>query len=147
MAIQRKINFQAQERIDMDSCYCSALGQMAPCSWCTDPRRILDQVSIDVAQGDELDKIAELWGLVRNPSEPDSDIRYRIRNMAMGDSGGGYIDPNLLDFGDDPPDIAKAKMPDDFRPPTKSKCECGAASLGYTQPGPGHASWCPIASK
>jgi hypothetical protein len=112
-------------------------------------------MDISTAAGEELDKIAELWGLVRhqgpngNPNEPDADLRYRIRNMAMGDSGGGYIDPNLLDF-DDTPDTPK-KHPeygtDLDKMLIKKKCECGAASLGYTQPGPGHASWCPIASK
>lgn len=116
-------------------------------------------LNIDTAQGQELDRIAELWGLKRNHApdphvpggviwESDGEVRYRIRNMAMGDSGGGYVDPNaiLLDLDDDKTEPC-FEIPDNrgkfLRMP---KCECGAASLGYSQPGPGHASWCPIAT-
>jgi len=113
-------------------------------------------MNISTATGDELDKIAELWGLQRSLNSPtngngmsivesDDSLRYRIRNMAMGDSGGSYIDPNLLDFDD--VELPEGLVPVETKATTTQKCECGAASLGYTQPGPGHASWCPIASK
>lgn len=119
---------------------------------------LMDKLDIGVATGAGLDKIAELWGLKRNAAvdpmygnrtvESDSDLRHRVKSYAL-DSGfinPNIVDPNSIDFSDIEVEIPKYGSPNDKVAGFK-KCECGAASLGYTQPGPGHAHWCPIATK
>jgi hypothetical protein len=108
------------------NCECSVLGNMAPCSWCTDPMRVFDDHYIDTAQGEELDKIAKTLGLVRH-----SETWY---------SGGSETDVALRDRIYD---YCGVDNPSN-KPQTKNKCECGAHKLGYIEKGIGHSSWCPI---
>lgn len=104
------------------------------------PNTYLD---MSTAVGQELEKIAEMWGLVRNASESDEDLRVKIRSFALGGSG-GYHNPDTMgiDFGFDfNPPVAEGSKP----VTNTKKCECGSAkALGYTQPGPGHATWCDL---
>jgi hypothetical protein len=94
-----------------------------------------ETMDISTAAGDKLDEIGNLWGLKRFSYEDDSLFRNRVISYATGHSEvtsvGGW-DPNTVEYN---PLVEK------------SKCECGAASIGYSQPGPGHADWCPISSK
>lgn len=103
-----------------------------------------DSISLPTVKGKDLDKLAELWGINRKYMETDDELRHRTRALAVDD---GYLGIELpqgfiemdgaeVDFGSGK--IEKSKGP---------TCECGSAALGYTQPGPGHASYCPLATK
>lgn len=79
-----------------------------------------------VATGDQLDKIATNYGLIRQPSESDESLRARAKDY-------------LKSYG-----YASLDGPDELQAP-EPVCECGGAKLGFTCRGPGHSSWCPLA--
>lgn len=117
-------------------------------------QHVQDSMSVPTATGADLDKLAELWGITRRYSETDDQLRHRTRALAVDD---GYLgielpeglvdidkleveDPMFKEYGSSIPDNRGKFI-------REKKCECGSAALGYTQPGPGHASYCPLATK
>ena len=86
------------------------------------------------ALGTDLDRLAEIWGLVRNPSESDEALAHRIRVSL--DSDGVSINALTGDVVAHGQGSVTVKI--------YKKCECGAASLGHTQTGQAHSSWCPL---
>ena len=84
-------------------------------------------INIPIATGDQLDKIAELWGVKRNPSESDYSLRNRIQSNAT--AGIIYIkDPSPVDF-----------IVTDLTLEKKPICECGKEKFGFSA----HERWCP----
>lgn len=93
-----------------------------------DCRFALSSVDIDLPRTSsaDLDELANRWGLIRNENEQDDALRHRIRSLAADDG--------ILPVG----------MSIEGFSISMKKCECGAASLGHTQPGQAHSSWCPL---
>lgn len=97
----------------------------------------------DIAKGEELDKLAELWGLKRKvdmgEAESDAEFRTRIKDRIKEDS-----EPSELPTGKTQLEVERDRMRNFFFPKNDSstfnKCECG---LDSTTSGGGHSTWCP----
>jgi uncharacterized phage protein gp47/JayE len=145
----RKVFLPSKEQMDSNTEQIAKLVAALEAGTYNAIKDVSSKLDLSTATGAELDKIGEMWGLKRKDAvdpmygnksvESDRDYKHRIRSTALDD---GIGVPFQFDE-----DIEKLELESVGILPTGPKCECGAAALGYNQPGPGHAHWCPIATK